>query len=57
MQVFRDRELAFRGLRKLDIVLIGSYQPFHNYTKKHIGLGGKTPAEALNVKVYGLNKW
>ena len=51
MQIFRDRELAFKGLKKSDIRLIGGYQPFHSYTKKHIGLDGKTPDEALNVKV------
>ena len=54
---FRDRELSFRGLKKSDTVLIGSYQVFYNYTKKHIGLGGKTPAETSNIKVCGLNKW
>ena len=54
---FRDRELAFRGLKKSDTALIGGYQAFYNYTKKHIGLGGKTPAEASNIKVDGLNKW
>ena len=54
---FRDRELAFRGLKKSDTALIGGYQAFYNYTKKHIGLGNKTPAEASNIKVDGLNKW
>ena len=54
---FRDRELAFRGLKRSDTPLIDGYQAFYNYTKKHIGLGGKTPAEASNIKVAGLNKW
>ena len=54
---FRDRELAFRGLKKSDTALIGGYQAFYNYTKKYIGLGGLTPAEASNIKVQGLNKW
>ena len=54
---FRDLELAFRGLKRSDTSLIGDYQAFYNYTKKHIGLGGKTPAEASNIKVAGLNKW
>ena len=54
---FRDRELVFRNLKKSDIVLIGGHQAFYNYTKKHIGLGGKTPAEDSNIKVDGPNKW
>ena len=54
---FRDRELSFRGLKKLDTALIGGYQAFYNYIKKHIGLSGKTPAEDSNIKVAGLNKW
>ena len=54
---FRDRELAFGDLKKSDTTLIGDYQVFYNYTKKHMGLGGKTPAEASNIKVAGLNKW
>ena len=53
----RDRELTFRGLKKSDTALIGGYQVFYNYTKKHIGLGGKTPAEASNIMVQDLNKW
>ena len=54
---FGDRELAFRGLKKSNTFLIGGYQAFYNCTKKHIGLGGKTSAEASNIKVAGLNKW
>ena len=54
---FRDREVAFRGLKLKDTPLIGGYQAFYNYAKKHIGLNGKTPAEASNIKVEGLNKW
>ena len=54
---FRDRELAFRSLRKSNTVLIGGYQTFYNYTKKHIDLGGLTPAKASNIKIDGLNKW
>ena len=53
---FRDHELIFRGLKKTDITLIGGYQAFCNYTKKHIGLGELTPAESSNIKVQGINK-
>ena len=44
-------------LKKTDTALIGWYQAYYNYTKKYIGLDGKTPAEASNIKVQGLNKW
>ena len=54
---FRDREVAFRGLKKTDTALIGGFMAYYNYTKKHIGLGNKTPAEDSYIKVVGLNKW
>ena len=37
--------------------MIGGFQAYYNYTKKHIGLKGKTPAESSNITVDGLNKW
>ena len=49
--IFRDRELTFRGLKKSDMALIGGYQAFCNYTKKHMISSGKTPAESSNIKV------
>ena len=45
------------GFKKSDIVLIAGYQTFYNYTKKHICLGSKNPAEFSNINVDGLNKW
>ena len=36
--------------------LIGGYQTYYNYTKKHMGFGDKTSAESLNIKVDGINK-
>ena len=36
------------GIKKSDTALIGGHQTFYNYTKKYIGLGGKTPAEDSN---------
>ncbi|MDI1494967.1 MAG: Integrase protein family [Cenarchaeum symbiont of Oopsacas minuta] len=52
---FRDREINFRGLKKTDTALIGGFKTYYNYTKKHMGLNGVTPAEASNIKVDGLN--
>ncbi len=32
-------------------------QVFHDYVRPHMGLEGKTPAEAAGIKVEGENKW
>ena len=53
----RDREKVMRGLKKDDTPLIPGIRVYNNYTKKHIGLGGKTPAEAAKIHVDGPNKW
>ena len=53
----RDREKVYRGLKKIDTPLIDGMRVYYNFTKKHGGLGGKTPAEAAKIKVDGLNKW
>ena len=53
-------ECADHQYRKSDCKhtpLIGGYQAYYNFTKKHMGLDGKTPAEASNIKVDGINKW
>jgi hypothetical protein len=34
-----------------------AYQVFHNYIRPHMGLDGKTPAEAAGIKVEGNDKW
>ena len=53
----RDREKIFRGLKKFDTPIIPGLQAYYNYTKKHGGLKGKTPAEAALITVDGRNKW
>ena len=53
----RDREKVMRGLKKKDSVIIDGYQLFHNYIRPHMGLDGKTPAEACGIKIEGENKW
>ena len=54
---FRDREKIVRGIKTKDSVLISGYQMYHNYLRPHMGLDGKTPAEACGVKIEGDNKW
>ncbi len=53
----RDREVAFRGLKNDDTNLIDGFRTFYNCTKKHEGLGGKTPAEEALILIDGPNKW
>ncbi|MEM2160481.1 MAG: hypothetical protein QXN55_05965 [Candidatus Nitrosotenuis sp.] len=33
------------------------YQIYHNYFRPHLGLDGKTLAEASGIKIEGQNKW
>ena len=54
---FRDREKVMRGLKKTDSPIISGYQLYHNYIRNHMGLDGKTPAEACGIKIEGENKW
>ncbi|OLD21264.1 MAG: hypothetical protein AUF74_01570 [Thaumarchaeota archaeon 13_1_20CM_2_38_5] len=54
---FRDREKVMRGIKKDNSVMFDGYQIYHNYLRPHMGLNGKTPAEACGVKITGENKW
>ncbi|MGI0026791.1 MAG: IS6 family transposase [Nitrosopumilaceae archaeon] len=54
---FRDREKIMRGIKKDDSVMFDGYQMYHNYLRSHMGLDGKTPAEACGIKIEGDNKW
>ena len=42
----RDREKVYCGLKKIDTLIIDGMRAHYNFTKKHGGLGGKTPTEA-----------
>ena len=53
----RDREKVMRGLKKKDTPMLTGYQIFHNFIRPHMGLKGKTPAEACGITVKGKNKW
>ena len=54
---FRDREKVVRGIKKDSSVLFSGYQMYHNFLRPHMGLDGKTPAEACGIKIEGDNKW
>lgn len=49
--IFRDREFAFRGLKKTDTPLIGGFMVYYNYTKNHIEFSELTPVEASKIRI------
>ena len=53
----RDREKVFRGLKKMDTAVLDGMRVYYNFTKKHSGIAGMTPAEASLIEVDGKNKW
>ena len=53
----RDREKAFRGLKKPDTPILSGMQIYHNYIRPHEALDGKTPAELAGIKIVGKDKW
>lgn len=53
----RDREKVVRGIKKADSPLLQGSQIYHNYIRPHMGLNGKTPAEACGITVQGDDKW
>jgi len=53
----RDREKVMRGLQRKDTPILKGYQIFHNFVRPHMGLTGKTPAEACGIEIRGKNKW
>lgn len=46
-----------RNLKKSDTPILAGMQIFHNYVRPHMGLEGKTPAEAARIEVQGNDKW
>ncbi|MCH7561699.1 MAG: hypothetical protein IIC67_10120 [Thaumarchaeota archaeon] len=41
----------------MDTPIIDGMRVYYNFTKKHGGLNGITPAESAMIKVDGKNKW
>jgi hypothetical protein len=37
--------------------VIKGFQLYHNFFRPHMGLSGKTPAEAAGIKIEGENPW
>ncbi len=53
----RDREVSYRGIKKMNSPLFDGFQIYYNFSKKHGGIGNKTPAEMAKIEVDGANKW
>jgi hypothetical protein len=53
----RDRERVMRTLEKSDSPILTGMRVYHNYVRPHMGLNGKTPAEAAGIQVKGKDKW
>lgn len=53
----RDGEKVMRGLKRDDSPVLRGYQIYHNFFRPHMGLKGKTPAEAAGIKIEGENPW
>ncbi len=53
----RDREKVMRSLKREDSPIISGLRIYHNYFRPHMGLNGKTPAEAAGIKIEGENPW
>ena len=54
---FRDREKVMREVKTKDTMIFDGYPIYHNYIRSHMGLNGKTPAQACGIDVKGNNKW
>jgi transposase-like protein len=54
---FRDREKVMRGVKIKESPIFDGTQLYHNYFRPHMGLDGKTPAEACGIEIKGDNKW
>jgi len=53
----RDREKVKRSLKTTDSPVFDGLQLYHNFFRPHMGLNGKTPAEAAGITIEGENKW
>jgi transposase-like protein len=53
----RDREKVMRSLKTKDSPILDGLQLYHNFFRPHMGLKGRTPAEAAGITIEGENKW
>ena len=53
----RLREEVTRGLKTEDAAILTGLRLYYNCVRPHLGLNGKTPAEAAGIRIEGDNKW
>ena len=53
----RNRIKTARGFGTENPHLLNLYVLYHNFIRPHIGLGGRTPADALGMRIKGPDKW
>jgi putative transposase len=46
-----------QGLKIQNTYVLPGSQIYHNYSRPHIALNGKTPAEQYGIVIGGENKW
>ena len=54
---FREREKILRGIKMAGSPTIAGFITHYNFVRPHMGLGGRTPAEAAGIKITGHDKW
>ena len=54
---FADRTSSARGTNWEDSLVYHVFALHYNYIRPHVGIGGKTPAEAAGIKIRGHDKW
>ena len=53
----KDRIKTARGFDSDDPPLLGLHAIYHNFIRPHMGLGMKTPAEVIGIRIRGPDKW
>jgi transposase-like protein len=53
----RERNKVMRAIKKPDSPTTEGQRIYYNHIRPHVGLRGKTPAEACGIKIEGRNKW
>ena len=53
----REREKIMRGIKVDDTPIIPMNQIYYNFVRPHMGLDGKTPAEAAGIGIGCNDKW
>lgn len=51
----RERKKIMRGIKVDDTPIIPMNQIYYNFVRPHMGLNGKTPAEAEGIGIMGDN--